>query len=151
MSLQGTINSVTELSSFNNLMNPTAGNAHGNLLNDVYIPTMEGQSNLDSIGVGTGDSLDVLVDNGLHSQDSFGRWIDNFMTEDPGSIEVPILGTSISSAKESFVSPEMSHLQSPVPEQIFNIIDMSPEWGYSNEKTKVCFFLYRHLCVYMQV
>ncbi|XP_024019984.1 calmodulin-binding transcription activator 5 [Morus notabilis] len=155
----GTINSVTELSSFNNLMNPTAGNAHGNLLNDVYIPKMEGQSNSDSIGVGTGDSLDVLVDNGLHSQDSFGRWIENFMTEDPRSIEDPMLGTSISSVKESFVSPEMSHLQSPVPEQIFNIIDMSPEWGYSNEKTKILvtgFFheQYQHLaksnllCVY---
>lgn len=133
----GASNLVAELSSFNNLTDPTAGNTHGNLLNNVYIPTVESQSNSDSVGVGTGDSLDVLVNNGLHSQDSFGRWINHFLNDGPGSIEDPVLGTSLSSSHDTFVSTTTSHLQSPVSEQIFSITDMSPEWGYSNEKTKV--------------
>lgn len=148
MSLQGASSLVAELSSFNTLTNPTAGNTHGDLLNNVYIPTVESQSNSDSVGVGTGDSLDVLVNNGLHSQDSFGRWINHILNDDPGSIEDPVLGTSLSSSHDTFVSTTRSHLQSPVPEQIFSITDMSPEWGYSNEKTKVCFFIYGCLYIY---
>lgn len=141
-------------SSFDNLMNPTAGSGNnpGDLSNHVYVQTMEGQFNSDfqsraSLGVGTGDSLDMLVNNGLHSQDSFGRWIDGILTDSPGPLIDPLLGTSISSPQDSFVSTAMGHLQSPVPEQIFSITDVSPEWAYSNEKTKVgC-----SVCIYIKV
>ncbi|PON93224.1 Notch [Trema orientale] len=140
----GASNMVAEHSSFDNLTNSTAGsgNAPGDLLNSVYVQTMEGQLNSDfqgrdSVGVGTGDSLDILVNNGLHSQDSFGRWIDGILTESPGPVTDPVLGTSILSPQDSFVSTATGHLQSPAPEQIFIITDMSPEWAYSNEKTKI--------------
>lgn len=135
---------VAEHSSFDNLTYPTArsGSTPGDLLNSIFVRTMESQLNSDfqkrdSVGMGTGDPLDVLVDNGLHSQDSFGRWIDGILTESAGPVIDPVVETSISSYQGSVVSPGTSHLQSPVPENIFSITDLSPEWAYSNEKTKV--------------
>ena len=154
--MQGAVNLVADLSSFNNLSVLTAGsgNTQGDLLSNFYIPTMEGgQLNSDfqqrdSVGGGAGGSLDVLANNGLQSQDSLGRWVEGMMNETQESIDGAVLGTSVSSCQDSFVSPELNHLQPPVSEQIFSITDVSPEWAYSNEKTKVCFsYIHVYACV----
>ncbi|KAG8499566.1 hypothetical protein CXB51_006155 [Gossypium anomalum] len=81
----------------------------------------------DSCALGTGDSLDFLVNDGLQSQDGFGKWIDDFITEPLGSVGDPVLELSSSSANDSFTSPE----------QIFSITEVSPGLAYSTEKTKI--------------
>ncbi|KAK9288740.1 hypothetical protein L1049_017204 [Liquidambar formosana] len=101
-----------------------------------------GQLNLDvqrkdSVPVGTGDSLDILVKDGLQTQDSFGRWMNSIMIDSPGSVDDPSFESSVSSGHDSFVSPVMDHQQSSVPEQIFSITDVSPPWAFSSEKTKI--------------
>ncbi|KAM6565817.1 hypothetical protein CsatA_024945 [Cannabis sativa] len=131
-------------SSFDHSTNPNAmsGNMPGDLQNSVYVQNMGAQMNSDfqkrdSVGVVTGES-DLLANNGLQSQDSFGRWIDGILIESPGSVIDPLLETSILPAQDSFVSPATGHnLQSSVQEHMFNITDVSPEWAYSNEKTKI--------------
>lgn len=153
MSIQGASTLSPEISSSNVLTNPTArsDDIPYNLPDNAYIQKVGAQLNSniqrrDSIGMGTGSSLDVLVNDGLHSQDSFGRWINDFITDSSDSVDGSVLETSISSAhpQDSLYSSTM-HLQSSVPEQIFNITDVSPAWAYSNEKTKVflsCIFHY---------
>ncbi|XVF62490.1 hypothetical protein PTKIN_Ptkin09bG0012200 [Pterospermum kingtungense] len=119
---------------------------HGNLVvpvarsNNAYLNTPEGVSHqisggqvnsnvqrTDSSAIGTGESLDLLVDDGLQSQDSFGRWMNGIMTEASGSMGDPVLESSISSSQDSFTSPE----------QIFSIIDVSHAWAYSTDTTKI--------------
>ncbi|KAK8572062.1 hypothetical protein V6N13_047684 [Hibiscus sabdariffa] len=77
--------------------------------------------------LGTGDSLEFFVNDSLQSQDSFGKWINDFITEPLGSVGYPVLESSISSAEDFFSSPE----------QIFSITEVSHGWAYSTEKTKI--------------
>lgn len=147
LSLQGASVISAEMSAFGNLTNPTLScdNIQFNLPDSPYVPTVgyDVNSNVqirDSIAKTTCDSLDVLVNDGLHSQDSFGRWINQVMADPPGSVEDPALESSSLAAQNSFASPSADHLQSSVPQQIFNITDLSPAWAFSNEKTKVFLF-----------
>ncbi|KAL5541926.1 hypothetical protein UlMin_009636 [Ulmus minor] len=141
----GANNLSADLYSLNNFTGPTARNSniHCDLLGNVYVPSIDNQLNSNvqsraSVGGPLGDSLENLVsDDGLHGQDSFGRWINQFMIETPGSVDDLVLGTSISSGQDASASPAMSHIQPSVPEHIFTITDMSPEWAYSKEKTKI--------------
>ncbi|ONI28099.1 hypothetical protein PRUPE_1G122800 [Prunus persica] len=133
-----------EMSAFGNLTNPTlrSDDVQFNLPDSPYVPTVEYDVNSnvqirDSIAKTTCDSLDVLVNDGLHSQDSFGRWINQVMADPPGSVEDPALESSSIAAQNSFASPSADHLQSSIPHQIFNITDLSPAWAFSNEKTKI--------------
>ena len=89
----------------------------------------------------TGDSSDILGKDGLQTQDSFGKWMNYIMTDTPGSLDDSNVESSISTDHESFLSPMMDHLQSPVSGQIFSITDVSPAWAFSTEETKVlsCF------------
>ncbi|XP_017974984.1 PREDICTED: calmodulin-binding transcription activator 5 [Theobroma cacao] len=127
-------NLSTGISSLGNLTDPVAQS------NNAYINYPEGICNQVSGGqvnsnvqrkdfrvIGTGDSLDLLVDDGLQSQDSFGRWINYIITESPGSVDDPVPESSISSGQESITSPE----------QIFSITGVSPAWAYTTEKTKI--------------
>jgi hypothetical protein len=143
MPLQGTCGIPAEVSSFDKLPNPSVrtGNIHFNLPDSNYV-TLEGEVNSnaqrrDSVVNGTCDSLDILVNDGLRSQDSFGRWINQIMIDSPGSVDDPVLESSFSGAQSSFASPSIDQIQSSVPEQIFIITDVSPAWAFSNEKTKV--------------
>lgn len=92
--------------------------------------------------LGTGDSLDVLVNDGLQSQDSFGKWINDIIADSAGSVDNALVESSISSSHDSHTSPAIDQLQSSVPEQIFVITDISHTWAFSAEMTKVfCFLL----------
>ncbi|KAM1723481.1 hypothetical protein COP2_022355 [Malus domestica] len=129
-----------EISSIGNLTNPTTESESIPFnLPGSHVETVGGEVNSnaqrrDSIAK---EDKTVLDTNGLHSQDSFGRWINEIMTDSQPSVEDPVLGSSLSAAQNSFASPAMDHLQSSVPQQIFNITDISPTWAFSNEKTKI--------------
>lgn len=141
-------NSSAEVSSFGKLREAIArsDNIYSSFPDSIYDQAMKGELNAnvprrDSITMGTNDSLDILVNDGLQSQDSFGRWINQIMADSPGSVDDSVLESSISSGHESFISSMTDHSQSSVPEQIFSITDVSPAWAFSTEKTKVFLFL----------
>ncbi|XP_050372139.1 calmodulin-binding transcription activator 5 isoform X2 [Argentina anserina] len=134
---------AAEETSFGNLLNPNArtGNIHCDLPDSNYVRTLEGVVNSnalrrDSVVKGPCDSPNISG-NGLRSQDSFGRWINQIMTDSPGSVDDPVLDSSYLAAQSSFDSPPMEYVQSSVPVQIFIITDVSPAWAFSNEKTKI--------------
>lgn len=140
-------NSSAEVSSLSNLTEAIAGsdNIYSSFPVSIYDQAMKGQLNAnvprrDSITMGTNDSLDILVNDGLQSQDSFGRWINQIIAGSPGSVDDSVLESSISSGHGSFISSMTDHSQSSVPEQIFSITDVSPAWAFLTEKTKVFFF-----------
>lgn len=146
-------NFSAEVSSFGNLTETVArsNNIHSNFPESIHIQALDGQVNTnrprrDSITLGTNNSRDILVDDGLQSQDSFGRWMNQIMADSPGSLESAVLDSSISSCHESFVSSMMDHHKSSVPEQIFTITDVSPAWAFSTEKTKVFLCRFLHYC-----
>ncbi|CAK7326385.1 unnamed protein product [Dovyalis caffra] len=102
----------------------------------------------DSIVLGASDSLDMLVNDGLQSQDSFGRWMNSIIDDSPSSVDDAVLESSISSGHESFASPGIDQHQSSVQEQKFIITDFSPAWAFSNETTKILvtgYFLEQYL------
>lgn len=80
-----------------------------------------------------GDALN----NGFGSQDSFGRWVNNFISDSPGSVEDPSLEAVYTPGQDSSTTPAVFQSHSNIPEQVFNITDVSPAWAYSTEKTKV--------------
>lgn len=94
-----------------------------------------------SVVLSAGDSLDILINDGLQSQDSFGRWMNSIIDDSPGSVDDAALESSISSSHDSYASPGMDQHQSSVQEQMFTITDFSPAWGFSNQTTKVHFLL----------
>lgn len=115
---------------------------HLSFRDNVHIQTLESQVNTneprrDSITMGSTNSSDILVHDGLQGQDSFGRWMNHILADSPGSSENTVLESSISSGHESFVSSVMDHQKSSVPEKIFTITDVSPAWAFSTERTKV--------------
>ncbi|KAK6913710.1 IQ motif, EF-hand binding site [Dillenia turbinata] len=81
------------------------------------------------------DTLDILVKDGLQNQDSFGRWMNYVMTDSPGSVDDPSIGSPLSAGHESCLSTTTD--QSSVQQQIFNITDISPAWAFSSEETKI--------------
>lgn len=134
-----------EISSHWNLTSAIATNdsTNYNISEVASFPKLGGQVSSDvdkkdsvTVGIG-GNSLDILVQDGLQTQDSFGRWMNSVMIDSPGSVDDSLLESSISSSHGLFVSPVIDHQQSSVPENIFCITDVSPAWAFSSEKTKV--------------
>lgn len=141
--LQVANNLLGHASSFNNPVEST-GSANGNIsfTGSGYLPLISGQTNLNaeskqSVPI---TSLDNLLNDGLQSQDSFGRWINEVITDSPGTVIDPAIEPSISSIHNSHTDPTLDQRQSSVMEQIFNITDVSPAWAFSTEKTKVLSF-----------
>ena len=99
---------------------------------------MQGQTNP---GLGTGESLDIVGKDGLQTQESLGRWMNYVMTDSPGSVDDPILESSISTGHNLSMSPMMDDFRSAAPGQVFRITDVSPPWAFSNEETKVLSFV----------
>ncbi|KAJ6720977.1 CALMODULIN-BINDING TRANSCRIPTION ACTIVATOR CAMTA [Salix viminalis] len=126
-----------------------SGNTQLNSPDSVYSQLTGAQVNTDaqrkgSIVLGTSDSLNNLVNDGLRSQDSFGRWMSSILDHSPCSVDDAVLESSISSGHDSFASPGIDHHQSSVQEQTFIITDFSPAWAFSNETTKILVTGYFH-------
>ncbi|KAK8671197.1 hypothetical protein V6N13_037802 [Hibiscus sabdariffa] len=127
-------NSSTDISLLDNLVEPVAQSKNAYLNNSVAVCSQISGAQVnskvqseDSSAIGTGEPLDLLVNGGLHSQDSFGKWINNTLTESPYTMGDPVLESLSSAGNVSFTSPV----------QIFNITEVSPAWAYSTEKTKI--------------
>ncbi|MED6110264.1 hypothetical protein PIB30_041308 [Stylosanthes scabra] len=128
------INLVQETPSFSKLAQPIAGS------NSVpyNIPdSVDFQRTSPIVGV---DSSNTLVNPSLQSQDSFGTWINNMISDSPPC------SVDDSAALESSMSPLVqgqyssvvaSNQLSSLPEQVFTITDVSPTWASSTEKTKI--------------
>lgn len=141
-------NFSAEISSFGNLTESIArsNNTHSSFPDSVHVQTLGVQANTnmlrgDSITMGTRDSLDIPVNSGLESQDSFGKWMNHIMADSPDSLDDEVLESSISSGHESSVKKALDHHKSSIPEQIFSITEVSPAWAFSTEKTKVFILL----------
>ncbi|ESQ55836.1 hypothetical protein EUTSA_v10024342mg [Eutrema salsugineum] len=87
---------------------------------------------------------DALLNNGYGSQESFGRWVNNFISDSPGSVEDPSLDGVFTPGQDSSTTPASFDSHSNIPEQVFNITDVSPAWAYSTEKTKILVTGYFH-------
>ncbi|MBA0739708.1 hypothetical protein Gogos_012947, partial [Gossypium gossypioides] len=139
-------NLSTEISMLVNLVEPVAlsNNTYFNTPTTVCNTISSSQINpnvqqKDSIATGAGDPLDLLINDGLNSQGSFRKWMNYTITESPVSGD-SMQESSVSSVQDSFTSPE----------HIFTITEVSHEWAYSTEKTKILvtgFFrqAYQHL------
>ncbi|ESW10971.1 hypothetical protein PHAVU_009G254500 [Phaseolus vulgaris] len=81
---------------------------------------------------------------GLQSQDSFGMWMNNIISDKPCSMDESALETSISSVHEPYSSLVADNQLSSLPDQVFNLTEVSPAWASSTEKTKVLVTGYFH-------
>ncbi|CAF2232309.1 unnamed protein product, partial [Brassica napus] len=95
------------------------------------------QQTRDSSATVADEQGDALLNNGYGSQESFGKWVNNFISDSPGSVDDPSLEAVYTPGQESSAPPAVVHSQSNIPEQVFNITDVSPAWAYSTEKTKI--------------
>ncbi|TYI61852.1 hypothetical protein E1A91_D10G203000v1 [Gossypium mustelinum] len=127
-------NSSPDISLLDNLVDPVAqsNNAYLNTPGGVCYQTPGTEVNStvqreDSSAIGMGKPLDLLINNGLESQDSFGKWINCTVTASPCSMGDPVPESSSSSGQDSLTSPG----------EIFSITEVSPAWAYSTEKTKI--------------
>ncbi|XP_057517855.1 calmodulin-binding transcription activator 6-like isoform X2 [Amaranthus tricolor] len=87
--------------------------------------------------VGAGDFSDNMAKDGLLSQDSFGRWINEIIVDSPESVEDPTYESSGATSHGSLVSSGAVNNEGPVPLQRFCITDVSPSWAYSTKETKI--------------
>ncbi|MBA0696686.1 hypothetical protein Goari_003218 [Gossypium aridum] len=105
-------NSSPDISLLDNLVDPVAqsNNAYLNTPGGVCYQTPGTEVNSivqreDSSAIGMGKSLDLLINNGLESQGSFGKWINCTVTASPCSMGDPVPESSSSSGQDSFTSP----------------------------------------------
>lgn len=148
-------NPSADFHSFNNSTQPITGSniVPYNLSDGVNLQTMGNQGNpneqrshpVSLSGVGF---MDTLVNDGLQSQDSFGMWVNQIMSDSPCSIDESALESSISSVNEPYSSLAVDNQQVSLPEQIFNLTEVSPSWVSSTEKSKVSFSIPR---IYLQL
>ncbi|AEE75886.1 Calmodulin-binding transcription activator 6 [Arabidopsis thaliana] len=82
-------------------------------------------------------SLDALLNDGPQSRESFGRWMNSFISESNGSLEDPSFEPMVMPRQDPLAPQAVFHSHSNIPEQVFNITDVSPAWAYSSEKTKI--------------
>ncbi|KAL2546588.1 CAMTA transcription factor [Forsythia ovata] len=68
-------------------------------------------------------------------------WINYIITDSLGLVDDQTLESSISARYQSFTHPINDNHGLSVLRQIFNITDVSPSWGLSNEETKVLLHL----------
>ncbi|KAL3727788.1 hypothetical protein ACJRO7_032523 [Eucalyptus globulus] len=128
-------NTAESIAINNGVLSPEV--CHLGKLNDV-VSTMGIQANSnpsrsDYIPI---SSPGFFGNDGLQSQDSFGRWMNYIMTETPDSAHDAALESSISSCHFGPSSVAMND-QPSSPEIIFSITDVAPAWAFSTEKTKI--------------
>lgn len=138
--------------SFDNVNQPIAGSnsVPYNFSESVNIQTMDNQLNPNEqrnhpVSASGVDSFNISVNDKLQSQDSFGMWVNNIISDSPCSADESVLESSVSSLHEPYSSLVVDNQQSSLPEQVFSLTDVSPTWVSSTEKSKVSFALLIHL------
>ncbi|CAJ2653999.1 unnamed protein product [Trifolium pratense] len=136
-------NASAGINSFDNSTQPiAASNSVPYTFSGVTLQTIYNQGNqnaqnshhVSSSGV---DSLNTLVNDRLQSQDSFGMWVNQIMSDSPCSVDDSALGSSATPVNEPYSSLDVDNQQLSLPEQIFNLTDVSPVWVSSTEKSKI--------------
>ncbi|XP_021774123.1 calmodulin-binding transcription activator 5-like isoform X1 [Chenopodium quinoa] len=158
-SILSTGNPHLDMLTSGNSMNPVAGTSPAQFSNvgDMYLslmgvqkdPKVEGKI-YDMGTVGAGNLSNKMAKDGLQSQDSFGRWMNEIIVDSPESVDDPSFESSGATSHGSLVSSGAVNHEGPVPAQIFCITDISPTWTFSTEGAKILvvgFFHqeYRHL------
>ncbi|KAK4744555.1 hypothetical protein SAY87_010867 [Trapa incisa] len=87
--------------------------------------------------LGIHNTVEISVNDGLQTQDSFGRWMNCIMTDSPGSVDDSLLDSSLSLNQYPVGSPPIGGQQSTGPGNVFSITDISPTRAFSNENTKI--------------
>ncbi|KAL3634646.1 hypothetical protein CASFOL_021700 [Castilleja foliolosa] len=83
-------------------------------------------------------SLSNISNDRLEAQNSFERWVTHMVADSPESLDGQTLESSISTGyHQSLASSPMDNHISSAPDQIFNIIDVSPSWALTTEETKI--------------
>ncbi|KAK7329526.1 hypothetical protein VNO77_23696 [Canavalia gladiata] len=126
-------NPSAEIHSLGNLTQPISGS------NSVPygFPESVNLPNNNPISPDGADALSIVVNEGLQSQGSFGMWM-NIISDTACSVNESTLESSIPpSVHEPYSSLVVDNLQSLLPEQVFNLTEVSPAWASSTEKTKV--------------
>ncbi|XP_027339147.1 calmodulin-binding transcription activator 5-like isoform X2 [Abrus precatorius] len=128
-------NLSAEVHSYGNLTLPISGSnsVAYSFQEDINLPK---NVPISADGVESVDTVGTLVNEGLQSQDSFRMWM-NVISDTPCSLDESPLESSISSIQEPYSSLVADNLQSSLPEQVFNLTEVSPTWASSTEKTKV--------------
>ncbi|VVA97929.1 unnamed protein product [Arabis nemorensis] len=85
----------------------------------------------------TDESLDALLNKGPQSRESFGRWMNSFISDSNGSLEGPSFEAMVTLVQDPSAPQAAYHPNSNAPELVFNITEVSPAWAYSSEKTKI--------------
>ncbi|CAN8269205.1 unnamed protein product [Cochlearia groenlandica] len=83
------------------------------------------------------ECLDDLLNNGPQSRGSFGRWMNSFISDSNGPLVGPSFEAMVALKQDPLASQAAFHPHSNIPEQVFNITEVSPAWAYSSEKTKI--------------
>lgn len=141
---QAASNASTEVRSFNISTQPIPGSYSVplNFPESATLQTIDNQGNQNEprnhhVPSSCVDSLNTLVNDRLQSQDSFGMWANQIMSDSPCSVDGSALGSSISTVDKSYSSLVVENQQPSLPEQIFNLTDVFPAWVSSTEKSKV--------------
>lgn len=88
------------------------------------------------------ESLDALLNNGPQSRENFGRWMNSFIGDPNGSLEDPSFEAMVTVDQDPLAPQATYNPHSDLPQQVFNITEVSPAWAYSSEKTKVYIYIY---------
>ncbi|XP_004508164.1 calmodulin-binding transcription activator 5 isoform X2 [Cicer arietinum] len=134
----------TEIRSFDNSTQPMAASnsVPYSFSESVTLQTVDSQGNRNEqrnhpVASGGVDSLDTLFNGRLQSQDSFGMWVNQIMSDSPCSVDELALKSSVSSINEPYSSLVLDNQQLSLPEQVFNLTDVSPACASSTEKSQV--------------
>ncbi|QHO50792.1 Calmodulin-binding transcription activator [Arachis hypogaea] len=131
-------NLSAEIPSFDNLTQPIAGShTFPENLNLQTDNQMNPNEQINHNVLVNGVSLDTLGNGGLQSQDSFGMWVNHMLSDSPCSVDESAVESSVSSIHESYSSLVGDDKQTSLPEQVFNLTDVSPAWVPSTEKSKI--------------
>lgn len=127
-----------------NSMKPVAGTSPAQITNvdGMFLPLMQtdpkAEGSIYDMGtVGAGYLSDKMAKDGLQSQDSFGRWMNEIIVDSPDSVDGPSFESSGATSHGSLVSSGAVNNERHVPAQIFCITDISPTWAYSTEEIKI--------------
>nr|VDD46145.1 unnamed protein product [Brassica oleracea] len=83
------------------------------------------------------ESLDALLNNGPQSRENFGRWMNSFIGDPNGSLEDLSFEAMVTLDQDPLAPQATYNPHSDLPQQVFNITEVSPAWAYSSEKTKI--------------
>ncbi|WJX90698.1 hypothetical protein P8452_72568 [Trifolium repens] len=136
-------NASAGINSFDNSTKPIAAsnsvpyNFSGVTLQTIYNQGNQNDQNNHHVSSSGVDSLNTLVNDRLQSQDSFGMWVNQIMSDSPCSVDDSALGSSVTPVNEPYSSLDVDNQQLTLPEQVFNLTDVSPVWVSSTEKSKI--------------